>query len=324
MSDLPRWVQIIASIALGILLFWVGFFVFMPRATLGRIADAQIEKATRFQYDVDIQGAALAGPSAVRADGVRLRSRTSAIEGISPGAVQIERARIGAGLLSLVRQKPAIRARIDFPSGTMRVFAKIISKSERDIEIQFHDVALTDIGILRDILKMPIQGTVRGTIAGVTDESGTITSGKVDLNILSARIGPRRITGADLPEEVRRIFAGEIVIPAVNAGDLLLRGDIEDGVFKITEFVGQGPDLQLGGEGQINLRSPVTASNLQITLNVAIDAAWVENAQIGGILSSVPLITRAQQDDALVFAVSGTLGKPAFNAGGARRRATGR
>lgn len=320
MNDLPRWVVLLGTIALSIVLFFLGFFLFMPRATVGRIADAQIEKATGFRYDVEIEGANLSGLSSAAASDIRLRSRVSGIEGISPGTVTIDRASFGAGLFSLLRSKPSLRAKIDFPSGTARVYAKIQSKKEREVELQFHDVALADIGILRDIAKMPIVGTVRGTIVGQTNEDGAITSGKVDLNILGTRIGPRRITGADLPEDVRRIFSGEITIPALNAGDILLRGDIEDGVFKITEFVGQGPDLRLGGEGQINLRNPLTASNMQVTLSVAIDAGWVERAQIGGILSSVPMITRAQQGDELVFAIGGTLGKPSFNAGGSRRR----
>lgn len=320
MEKLPRWAQILGSVVLAVGLFFAGFFLLMPRASLGRIVDAQIEKATRWRYDVHVEGASLTSLTSAKMTGVRLRSRTSGIEGVSPGAMTINQARIGAGLFSLIRTKPSIRARVNFPSGDLRAYANIISKTERQIELQFHDVSLADIGILRDMAKMPIVGTVRGSIEGETDESGAIVNGKVDLNILDAQLGPRRITGADLPEDIRRIFAGEITIPPLHAGDLLLRGVIEDGVFKITEFEGQGRDLRLGGGGQVNLRDPMGTSDLQISLQVALDAAWVEKAQIGGLLSSVPMITRAQEDDNLVFAVSGTLGKPRFNPGGSGRR----
>ena len=324
MNNLPRWAQIGGSIALCILLFLFGFFGLMPRKSLGRIVDAQLEKATSFRYDVHVDSAALTGLSSASVQSIQLQSRASAIDGISPGVATIDRARVGAGLFSLLRQKPSIRSRIDFPSGTMRVYATVDKKSLSNLEIQFHDVDLADIGILRDTLKMPLLGTVRGTITGTTNDEGVIATGNVDLNILGARVGPRRITAADLPEDVRRIFAGEIVIPAVNAGDLLLRGNIEDGVLTITEFEGQGPDLRLGGDGQIHLRSPITTSDLQLALNVAIDARWVEEAQIGGILSSVPMIANAQQDDKLVFNLGGTLGRPRVISGTGSRRRTGR
>src|SRR5699024_10335350 len=128
-------------------------------------------------------------------------------------------------------------------------------------------------------------------------------------------VGPRTLSGADLPAEVQRFFFGEINIPALDAGDILIRGAVDDSdVFVINEFVGQGDDLRLKAEGQIVPKAPATQSELALKLSVALDPAWVEEAQVGMILDNVPAISKAQEGDNLVFSITGPLGKPKFAA----------
>lgn len=316
--NLPSWALSVGTIVLSGLMFLVGLFVLMPRASLGYIAEAQIERATMFQYDATVQSAALSGISGVKASNLALKSRVPLPNNQPAGTVTIRKFRVNAGLLSVLRRQPAIRSRIDFPTGHARVMYRHGTAS-RDIELQFFDVALADIGILRDKLRMPIQGALRGTIEAHINADKVVESGEIDINLLALNLGPRTITGPDLPADVQRFFSGEIVLPALHAGDILLRGSIEEGVFTIDEFAGQGEDLRLGGDGRVVLRPQTSASDLALNLSVAIDPQWVDDAKIGSLISGVPMITEAQQGDNLVFAVSGTLGKPRFSAAGTRR-----
>lgn len=318
--NLPRWAITVGTFALSGLMFLIGLLVLMPRASLGYIAEAQIERATAFRYDAKVESASLSGISGVKAKNLTLLSRVPLPNDQAPGVVTITKFRVNAGWMSLLRRQPNVRSRIDFPSGHARVMYNH-GKSSRDLELQFFDVALSDIGVIRDKMRMPVQGALRGTLEVHVNGDKELEAGAIDLNLLNLSVGPRTITGADLPPDISRFFSGEIVLPALHAGDVLLRGEVADGVFTIEEFAGQGDDLRLGGEGRVVLRPQLTASDLALNLSVAIDPQWVEDAKIGSLISGVPVVTEAQQGDNLVFDVGGTLGKPRFSAAGARRRA---
>lgn len=317
---LPSWALKVGKALLVVSFILIGFFALMPRRSLGYIAEAQIEKATSFQYDVHVGGAALSGLSGVKASDIRLRSRAEVSPNVAPGTLDVSRLKVNAGLFSLIRRQPSARARIDFPTGHARVLVRQ-NKEGKHLELQFFDVSLMEIGILRDKARMPLRGTLRGTIDGTLDHDNLLTAAHVDMNVLGLIVGPRVITGSDLPAEVGRFFSGEINIPALHAGDILARAAInEEGILEIEELLGQGDDLRLNGEGRIVPKAPLNASELALQISIAVDPEWVDKAQIGALISGVPMITEAQQGENLVFALTGPLGKPKFAAAGARRR----
>lgn len=317
---LPTWSVRLGGALLVALFFLVGLFALMPKRSLGYIAQAQLEKATRFAYEVRIGGAALSGISGVRAEDISLRSRKEVSPNVAPGTLDVDRLRVNAGLFSVLRGKPSGRARIDFPTGHARALV-----AQKDggyaLDLQFFDVSLMEVGILRDYARLPIRGTLRGSASGAVNGDGELLDANIDLNILGLVLGPRLVTGTDLPPDVGRFFAGELTIPPLDAGDVLLRAAVnEDGALEIGEFVGAGPDLRLGGEGRLHPKAPITNSELDLELSVAVDPEWVNRAQIGALISGVPTIARAQQGDNLIFAVTGPLRKPTFAAAGERRR----
>lgn len=317
---LPAWSLRLGGALLVALFFLVGLFALMPKRSLGYIAQAQLEKATRFAYEVRIGGAALSGMSGVRAEDISLRSRKEVSPNVAPGTLDIDRLRVNAGLFSLLRRQPSGRARIDFPSGHAR--ALVANKDGGyALDLQFFDVSLMELGILRDYAQVPIRGTLRGSASGAVNADNELIDANIDLNILGLVLGPRLITGTDLPADVSRFFSGELTLPPLDAGDVLLRAGFNaDGALEIGEFIGAGPDLRLGGSGRLHPKSPVSHSELDLELSVAVDPEWVNEAQIGALISGVPMIARAQQGDNLVFAVTGRLRKPNFGAAGERRR----
>lgn len=318
--SLPRWAIQLIGISVVLLFLLVGFFTLMPRRSLGYIAEAQLERGTRFQYDVHVGGAALSGLTGVKATDIRLRSRAEVSENVAPGTLEIEKFKVNAGLLSLLRRQPAARARIDFPTGHARVFVRQ-SKEGRELELQFFDVSLMELGILRDKARIPLRGTLVGTVSAQLDAEDLLVDANVDMNVLDLVLGPRVITGSDLPAEVGRFFSGEITLPALNAGDILARASMdEEGVLEIRELLGQGDDLRLSGEGRLIPKAPFSRSELAMQLSIAVDPEWVDKAQIGALISGVPMITEAQQGDNLVFSLTGPLVKPKFAAASARRR----
>lgn len=317
---LPRSALLIGSALLIVLGILVGFTVLMPRASVARIAEAQLQKVTRFSYHVNIQGAALSGLTGIKATNIHLRSRGRVSENLEPGTLDIRKLQVRAGLLSLLRKKPSIRTRIDFPSG--HALARLTqSKDSHSLDAQIYDVALTDLGMLRDVARVPLRGTLRGSIEATVDNKQRLLDADIDMNILGLIVGPRTLSGADLPAEVQRFFFGEINIPALDAGDILIRGAVDESdVFVIRDFTGQGDDLRVKAEGQIVPKAPATQSELALKLSIALDPDWVEEAQIGMILDNVPAISKAQEGDNLVFSLTGPLGKPKFAAASDRQR----
>lgn len=318
--NLPRWAYLSGAVVLIVLCFIAGFIWLMPRASVARIAEAQIQKGTRFKYHVDIQGASLSGLTGIKATDIHLRSREVVSENLDPGALDIDKLKVRAGLFSLIGRRPNIRGRIDFPSGHALVRVQQ-SKEERSLEAQIYDVSLTDLGMLRDYARVPLRGTLRGSIQGTLDDEQRLVDANIDMNILDLIAGPRTLSGTDLPAEVQRFFFGEINIPALRAGDILIRGAVdENDVFVIEDFKGQGEDLRLKAEGQIVPKAPSSQSELSLKLSVAVEPDWVQEAQLGMIIDNVPTISKAQEGDNLVFAITGPLNKPKFGAASDRQR----
>lgn len=317
---LPRWTSLGGAALLITFCLFAGFIWLMPRASVARIAEAQLQKATRFKYNVDIKGAALSGLTGIKATGIHLRSREIVSENLDPGALDIDVLKVRAGFFSLLGRKPNIRSRIDFPSGHALVRLNQ-GKEERSLEAQIYDVSLTDLGMLRDYARVPLRGTLRGSIQGTLDAEQRLIDADVDMNILDLIAGPRTLSGSDLPAEVQRFFFGEINIPALRAGDILVRGAVDESdVFVIEEFKGQGDDLRVKAEGQIVPKAPSSQSELSLKLSVAVEPDWVEEAQLGMIIDNVPMISKAQEGDNLVFSITGPLNKPKFGAASDRQR----
>lgn len=317
---LPRWAMLAGAVILALVCILIGFAALMPRASVARIAEAQLQKVTAFKYHVDIQSASLSGLTGISATDIHLRSRKRVSENLAPGSLDIRKLKVKAGLFSLILRQPTIRTRIDFPSGHALVRLNQ-SKTSRSLDAQIYDVSLTDLGMLRDYARVPLSGTLRGSIQGAVDNDQQLVDANIDMNILGLVVGPRTLSGTDLPAEVQRFFFGEINIPALDAGDVLVRGAVdENDVFVIDEFVGQGDDLRLKAEGQIVPKVPTSQSELSLKLSVALDPDWVEEAQVGMILDNVPAISKAQQGDNLVFSLTGPLAKPKFAAASDRQR----
>lgn len=318
--NIPRSALLGGAVVLIISSILAGFIWLMPRASVAHIAEAQLQKVTAFKYHVGIEGAALSGLSGVKATNINMRSREVVSENLTPGTLHIETLKVRAGLFSLLRRRPSIRTRIDFPSGHARIFLHD-DKETRQLEAQLFDVALADLGILRDYARVPLAGSLRGSLEGTVSDENVLVDADIDMNILNLVVGPRTLSGSDLPEEVQRFFFGDITIPALEAGNILIRGAVDESdVFVIDEFKGQGADLRLKVDGQVVPKAPATQSELALELRVAIEPDWVEEAQLGMIIDSVPMISKAQQGDNLVFAITGPLKKPKFAAASDRQR----
>src|SRR5699024_3958616 len=160
-----------------------GFIWLMPRASVGHIAEAQLQKATGFRYHVQIDGASLSGLSGIKATNIHLRSRERVSENLRPGTLNIDALKVRAGLISLLRRQPSIRTRVDFASCHARILLHQ-GKEEKQLELQLLDVALVDLGLLRDYTRVPLSGTLRGSVEGAVNNENLLVDANIDMNIL--------------------------------------------------------------------------------------------------------------------------------------------
>lgn len=318
MERLPTWAQRAIFIGVGAVFFFIGLLVLMPGKFVAEIVEAQVERATGFKLDAEVEHAGVRGLTGVRARGIDLAARPQP-EGLPPRNARIEHLRASAGLFSLIGGKPNIRGRIEFTSGHLDADVSL-NGAERSLDLRLFDVALGPLSILQQYTRVPIRGTLRGTVSVATDDDGRLSSGAIDLNLLSSSVGPLVIGPEALPADMRRFYDGSIEIPAMRTGDLLVRGEINGPAFELTELSSQGEDLRTNGEGQILLRSPLATSELQLNARIAIEPSWVEEAGIGGLLGEIPQIQQAQSGDEMVFALTGQLRRPRIVPSGSRRR----
>ncbi len=101
-------------------------------------------------------------------------------------------------------------------------------------------------------------------------------------------------------------------IPPVNSGDLLGEIEIREGKFKITNFKAKGKDVEIKLLGDGAFLSPVSRSNLNLSLKVKPTQAFIDREEklktiLFGIGSSL------DKEGFYNFSIKGTISSPSFN-----------
>ena len=325
--DLPPWARTVGIVAGLIVVFVAALFITQPRAYLARMVEAQIESQTRFAYDATIDRVALRWPLGVRIDGVELRSTTprAATPGGGPPprhVTRVDRIKVRAGLLSLLRRRPNVSAAVRIDDGRADVQLRS-GADQRDIRLALNDIDVRNLGVVADRVGMPVRGTLRGSVHLATSPAGQVLDGTVDINVLNTSVGPGGLPNTILPADMRQFYAGNIPLPqAVHIGDILLRAGLDDGTITLTDFAFDGNDVRGGATGSITLRQPRPSSTLDLAIRIALSPEFVESAGLGVTLDSIPAVQQAQSNDELAFELRGRLGQPQLTpaGAGARRR----
>jgi type II secretion system protein N len=213
----------------------------------------EIDKLTSYWFTgVEVSGARLILPpeqGARRGAGALLGAGGGAkdkADAPKPSVIEIEEGHVRVRLLPLLIG----RVRLDFSA---RVFGGEVEgvvpvgKSGGKVEVEVSNVDLSKVEPLAEALGgIPLSGTVS---AKLTLEAPGGKFNKAD--------GSLELTLADLVvSDGKTKIQGLIELPPARLGELTLSAEAKEGVLKVTKLSAPGPDIELEGDGKINVREP--------------------------------------------------------------------
>jgi type II secretion system protein N len=192
-----------------------------------------------------------------------------------------------------------------------------VGGSSGPVEIQLDAVDLSYVDVIKDAIGIPVKGIVTGKLE-LAAEGGKFSkaSGMLDLAINGVSVG-----------DGKSKIKNQIALPEAKLGDLLITAEAKEGALKITKFEGNGADIELAGDGKINVREPANNSVADLYVRFKFTDAYRNKSDLTKTLLGAPgstapslfeladpRIKRSKRSDGFFgWHVHGALGKLKFD-----------
>jgi type II secretion system protein N len=191
--------------------------------------------------------------------------------------------------------------------------AKGLARFDRTIHIEVENLALNEIGPLRDGVGVPVGGSLKGAIDITLPQSrADKANGTVDFTLdnywVSDGVVPFKVPA------LKAMFGSEnVTLPKIEIGTVPIQIAVKDGVARITKWAATGKDLDLSIDGQILLRDQVGLSDLQLGLKFKFNESYKKKSDsVAGLLfllDSEPKLKASKRPDGFyALRVFGPLG----------------
>lgn len=255
----------------------------------------------------------------VRAKGVELRA-ASTDPGKAPTVIKIDEVRGRIGVFGLLLGDKDVTFHLDVLGGKVDGSFELHGK-DRAVELRFEGVDVHKLDMLQELIGLPVEGKLGGTITiALPEGKASKGMGKVDLELKDVAIGDGKAK-----------LKGALDWPKLSVGNLIFEAEAKDGQLKISKFGASGKDLEVVGDGRVQMRELATESTLDVNLRFRIADAYKGKSdttknlfgapgggKAGDIELFVPEMKQAKQPDGFyAFHVQGLLGKPSFVPAGA-------
>jgi type II secretion system protein N len=150
--------------------------------------------------------------------------------------------------------------------------------SSGPVEVQLEAVDLSYVDVIKDVLGIPIKGIATGKLE-LTAEGGKFSkaSGLLDLAINGVTVG-----------DGKSKIKNQIALPEAKLGDLVIAAEAKDGALKITKFEANGTDIELAGDGKINVREPANSSVADLYVRFKFTDAYRNKSDLTKTLLGAP------------------------------------
>ncbi|KYF69368.1 type II secretion system protein GspN [Sorangium cellulosum] len=165
-----------------------------------------------------------------------------------------------------------------------------MGKSGGDMHVEVSDVELAKVGPLGDILGLPIAGTLSATLELDAPE------GKFNKANGTLEVSAKEVSVGDGKTKIQ----GLIALPEAKLGELVLSAEAKEGVLKITKMTANGSDLELDGDGKVNMREPWNNSTADLYVRFKFTDAYrskndLTKSLLGAPGSNMPGLIEMQQ-----------------------------
>ena len=133
-----------------------------------------------------------------------------------------------------------------------------------ELALELADVDVSRVAPLRDLVELPITGTLSGEVdLSMPERQLKLANGSVDLTIEGLTLG-------DGKAKIRETIA----LPKMQAGSLRLEAKSSEGSLEIKEFSAKGKDFELVSQGGLRLRDPFEQSLADVDLRFKFTDAY--------------------------------------------------
>lgn len=264
----------------------------------------------------------------VKAKGVRLIS-PPAETGKAPSVVTIDEARARISLLGLLVGNKDISFSIDAFEGTIKGNFEDSGKS-RDIEVELENVDIGRIDMITANIGFPLSGKLTGTVKlALPEGKASKGNGTIALDIKEMMAGNSKELTVKTP-------LGPFTLPRLKVGNFTINAEAKDGNIKLSKLSAAGGDVDVSGEGKIQLRDNANDSHLDMNVKFKINDSYRNQndktkmlfgspgSKDKPMLEMDPKMANAKTSDGFYgLRVAGTLGKPDIRPGSGGAAAAG-
>jgi len=252
----------------------------------------------------------------IKAKGVRLVSPSSDPTK-PPTVLTIDEARARISLLGLLVGNKDVSFRLDAFGGAVKGNFEDSGKS-REIEVTFEDVELSGIPNIAANVGFPLGGKLGGTLKlALPEGKATKANGTMALEVKDMAAGTEKELTIKTP-------MGPFTLPRIRIGQLTLTGEAKDGQLKLSKLSASGGDVDLNGEGKVQLRDNAAEAHLDANLKFRINDGYKNKSDTTKLLFGNgptgkdkpmmdldPKMSKAKTPDGFYgLRVGGTLAKP--------------
>ncbi len=272
------------------------------------------QKAGTAQQELQIDELGSSFVTGVKAKGVRLVSLAPE-PGKPPIVLAIDVAKARISLLPLLIGHRNVSFHLEAFGGEIDGSFEEHGK-DRYVSVELASVDLSQVEPLAATLGIPVEGKLSGTI-DLTMPEGRASkgSGNVALEAADVALGDGKAK-----------LKGALALPRLNVGNLSFAAEAKEGILKITKFGASGKDVDLSGEGRIQMRELATDSVCDVNVKFKVNDAYrtkndVTKSLFGAPGSNAPALfdladpkvkQAKRPDGSYAFHMRGLLGRPDF------------
>ena len=206
------------------------------------------------------------GLTGVKAKGVRLIS-PSPDPAKGPTEIKIDEARARISLLGLLVGNKDVSFRIDAFDGTIKGSFDDSGK-DRSVDVTFDAVDMSKIDAIAANVGFPLEGKLFGNLKLQLPE------GKASKAVGSVNLEIRDMFAGNAKELTVKTPLGPFTLPRLKVGAFAVTGDAKDGILKITKIGASGGDVDVNGDGRVQLREVATDAHLEVNLKFKINDVY--------------------------------------------------
>jgi type II secretion system protein N len=244
--------------------------------------------------------------------------RPASVEGEPGSRIELDELTVSVAPLALLLGRTKLAFSAELGDGEIDGGYEGTEAGPHHVEVELDAVDLGRLGA-GGFLGVPLKGAMSGTVDVTVSDKPVETQGSIDLKFGGLRLGDGK-SKVKVPG-----MTGGLTLESINAGKLVLKVAIKEGVATIEKMEGKGKDLELSGSGSVRIAMPVSLSRADITLGAKFSDAYKQRNErtkvVFELMDMNPLIKSATGADHMMrFNVSGAVSalRSAPASGGAR------